>query len=103
VAGRRWKNRPDLRRYLESKGEPPIMDQEQLPPERRVGEELMLRLRLLEGVALSWLATNLPATDPRHAAIAELETLGMLERTASHLRLTSRGVFVADSVIARLL
>jgi oxygen-independent coproporphyrinogen-3 oxidase len=103
VAGRRWKNRPDLGRYLAADPEPPIVDQEFLPPQRRAGEALMLRLRLREGVPLTWLATNLPAEDPRHRAIAELESIGMLERTATHLRLTARGLFVADAVMARLL
>jgi oxygen-independent coproporphyrinogen-3 oxidase len=103
VAGHRWKNQPHLARYLASDAEPPIADQEFLPPPRRVGEALMLRLRLREGVPLTWLSTHLPPPDPRHGAIAELESIGMLHRTATHLRLTDRGLFVADAVIARLL
>jgi oxygen-independent coproporphyrinogen-3 oxidase len=103
VAGHRWKNLPHLHRYLDSTAEPPIIDREFLPPQRHVGEALMLRLRLREGVPLTWLEMNLPPADPRHAAIEELRALGMLERTATHLRLTARGLFVADPVIARLL
>lgn len=103
VDGYRWKNQPSISRYMEQSPEPPTMDHEHLPPERRVGEELMLRLRLREGVPLTWLAEHLAADYPRHAVIAELISIEMLQRTQTHLRLTRRGLLVADAVIAKLL
>ncbi|NJL31088.1 MAG: hypothetical protein HC898_05370 [Phycisphaerales bacterium] len=63
----------------------------------------MLGLRLRQGIALNWLQEHLPVNDPRQAAIDELIQMGILETTTSHLRLTHRGLLVADSVIARLL
>ena len=103
VDGFRWKNQPDLARYLQQPGHPPTADHEQLPEPQRIGEHLMLGLRLRQGVPLGWLAQRLPEDDPRQGAIQELTDLGMLERTDTHLRLTRNGLFVADTVIAKLL
>jgi oxygen-independent coproporphyrinogen III oxidase len=103
VDGHRWKNQAHLGRYLAAGDEPPIVDYEHLPPERNLGERMMLMLRLRSGAPLAWLESNLPATDQRWTDIQELLGLGMLERTATHLRLSDAGLFVADTVIARLL
>ena len=101
--GYRWKNEAHLGRYLAGAPTPPRVDEEHLDESRRLGEQLMLRLRVREGVELSWLAANLPPGDERHRTIDELVAIGMLERTATHLRLTHRGLFVADAVIAKLI
>ncbi|MEX0655597.1 MAG: radical SAM family heme chaperone HemW [Phycisphaeraceae bacterium] len=103
VAGRRWKNQPHIGRYLAEAPTPPIVDEERLPETQRVGEQLMLGLRLRAGVRLDWLASVVPAGDPRHATIDECVGHGLLERTATHLRLTHEGLFLADALIARLL
>lgn len=96
--GRRWKNAPHLGRYL-AESTPSITDEERLSPDQRLGERLMMGLRLREGVALS----IVPEDDPRRAAIDELADIGMLTREQDRLRLTGRGLFVADAVMARLL
>ena len=103
VNGRRWKNQPHLLRYISESPRPPTMDHEQLDADASRGEQLMLRLRLLEGAPLNWLNALLPPDDPRRATIEELTDIGMLERTATHLRLTRRGLFVADTVLGKLL
>jgi len=103
IDGHRWKNEPHLGRYLAMSPEPPTQDHEHLPTNESVGEQLMLRLRLREGVALSWLSEHLVESDGRAAVIDEIIKLGMLERTATHLRLTSEGLFIADAVLAKLL
>lgn len=103
VAGRRWKNQPHLLRYLDESPRPPTMDHEQLDSDASRGEQLMLRLRLLEGIPLDWLKMLLPAENARHTIINELVAIEMLERTATHLRLTRRGLFVADTVLGKLL
>lgn len=103
VDGHRWKNEPHLGRYLRGGSEPSFTDYECLPAARSVGEQLMMRLRLRDGVPLEWLGQNLANDDPRHATIGELLNVGMLERDDISLRLTRRGLFVADSVIAKLL
>src|SRR5690606_13555282 len=103
VDGHRWKNEPHLGRYIERAPLPPTMDHERLDNERRVGEVLMLALRLREGASLRWIDDHVSPDDPRRATIDELIGLGYLDRTATHLRLTHKALFVADSVIAKLL
>ncbi len=106
VAGHRWRNEPNLQRYLDAHAHnlrPPITDHEHLPPPRRVGEQLMLLLRLIEGAPHDWLAHNLSDTDRRHDFIREHTKLGFFESTPTHLRLTRRGRAVADALLAQLL
>lgn len=98
IDGRRWKVAPRIGDYIDHSPQPPLIDVEQLDTPQRTAERLMMNLRLRDGVALDWLATALP--DARR--IDDLIALGLLERTATHLRLTRRGLFVSDSVIAEL-
>ena len=102
VNGRRWKNEAHLGRYLAGSPDPAKCEQERLPPPRRRGEQIMLALRLREGISRAWWDAHLPAEDPRHETARHLIQLGMLEETGTHLRLTEDGLFVADSVIAQL-
>jgi oxygen-independent coproporphyrinogen III oxidase len=103
IDGRRWKNKAHLGQYLESVGAPPIVDFEHLEQSRSVGEELMLRLRLSEGVERRWLDEHLPASDARWRTIDEMVQIGMLRFAGGRLTLTRRGLLVADAVIGKLL
>jgi oxygen-independent coproporphyrinogen-3 oxidase len=104
VSGLRWKNAPHLGRYLAWAGEGAPVEAasvERLDAEASIGEQLMLRLRLLEGAPAGWLDANL---GPRRAEVIErhIES-GLLERRDGSVRLTRRGLLVADPVIAELL
>ena len=103
IDGLRWKNQPNLDRYLSAAGRPPCVDGERLPPDRRVGEALMLGLRLRDGVAWAWLTSRLRADDARRSEIDELCALGLLEHEGENLRLTREGIFVADAIFEKLL
>ncbi len=103
VDGCRWKNKPHLGQYLNERPAPPVVDVETLPAERRIGEELMLRLRLREGVPESWIQTRLRDDRSRQQKIQEFIAMGMLEAVDGCIRLTRRGLFVADAVITQLL
>lgn len=110
VAGVRWKNQPHLGRYLahDANGAPvdPV-SVERLSPDASLGEQLMLRLRLIDGVPIDWLHRPDPRLADRLASrrptIERLIADGLLERTASHVRLSPRGLMLADSVIGELL
>jgi oxygen-independent coproporphyrinogen-3 oxidase len=102
VNGRRWRNVPDLKGYL-ADADAPTADHEQLDAARHVGEQMMLRLRLLAGMPRDWLAQHLPADDARWGRIDNLIDAGLLERTATHVRLSREGLFVADAVVGELL
>ncbi|MEZ6191635.1 MAG: radical SAM family heme chaperone HemW [Phycisphaerales bacterium] len=103
VEGKRWKNEAHLARYLAGSPTPPTTDHEELPQRQRIGEQIMLGLRLRQGLALDWVDEHIPPADPRRDTVEELIAIGMLERTATRLRLTHNGLFLADSVIAKLL
>ncbi|MEE9405482.1 MAG: hypothetical protein V3V20_11360, partial [Algisphaera sp.] len=92
-----------LTAHRDTPGIPPTEDHERLAPPQRIGEQLMLGLRLSDGITLDWIHANIPPHTPRHTAIEELIHINMLERTPTHLKLTRQGLFVADSVIAKLL
>lgn len=103
VEGKRWKNEAHLARYLAGAPTPPTCDHEELPPRQRIGEQIMLGLRLRQGLALDWIDNHIPPADPRRDTIEEMIAIHMLERTETRLRLTHKGLFLADSVIAKLL
>ena len=103
VAGHRWKNLPHLGRYLTGEGAPPITDYEHLPPPRQQGEQLMMGLRLREGILWPWLDVCLAPNDPRRRSIEQFVRVGLLERSSDRLRLSERGRFVADGILAELL
>lgn len=103
VEGRRWKNQPHLGAYLASPGHPVTVDHETLDPEARLGEQLMLRLRLTQGIGLDWLSGVMPADDRRRDELRRFQSLGLIEETATHLRLTPRGLLLADAIASELL
>lgn len=101
IEGVRYKNAPLLNKYLESKGTAPITEIERLSPNEHVGEALMLRLRLNEGVPLTWIQEHV---DPkRQSIIDQLVIDGLLERTSHALKLTPNGLMIADSVLSELI
>lgn len=103
IQGLRWKNQPHLGRYLESTGQAPWTDLEELEPDRSLGEQIMLRIRLVEGIELDWLEPRIASDPRRRSEIERCTAAGLLERTATHLRLTRQGLLLADEVAAELL
>ena len=103
IDGKRWRNAPNLPQYLAGSPTPPTQDHEQLDAQGQFAEQLMLGLRLKEGIDADWF-DNHPARrkDQRDTANEWVE-LSLLQRTDGRLRLTRKGLFVADSVIAKLL
>jgi oxygen-independent coproporphyrinogen-3 oxidase len=100
-AGVRTGNPRDLGRYFAgaASGFPPA-ETDVLPPERQAAETMVLGLRLREGVDLAAFEARWGA-----AALARLESAlaphlaaGRLERVAGRLRLTRKGLLVANDV-----
>ncbi len=102
VGGQRWKNAPHLGLYLASRDLPPMREIEAPDPARTLGERLMMGLRLREGVARDWLDQALGADDPRRGVLEEAATAGLIEQTETQLRLTRRGLLLADAILTRL-
>jgi oxygen-independent coproporphyrinogen-3 oxidase len=101
VAGTRWVNTPDVARYVEPREGVPIEEVECLDPDASFGEQLMLALRLVEGVPREWLDPRLD-TRRRNVVQRHIEQ-GLLELTPTHLRLTRRGLLLATVVERDLL
>ncbi|MEM6259548.1 MAG: radical SAM family heme chaperone HemW [Planctomycetota bacterium] len=103
IDGQRWRNAPNLSQYLDRSPTPPILDYEQPDASGRFAEQLMLGLRLSEGIDAQWFDGHPALRNDQRETANEWVDLGLLERAEGRLRLTRKGVFVADSVIARLL
>jgi oxygen-independent coproporphyrinogen-3 oxidase len=103
VDGRRWRNAPSLRAYVQSleRGERPRRDVEVLAPDVRLRERLMLGLRLDEPLPLAAVEA---ALDP--AALDRMHRLGLAElggESRRELALTPRGRILGGGVTAELL
>jgi len=97
---RRWRVRPGLAGYLEAveAGRRPPQDDEPLTVGERATERLMLGLRLDRPLALGDLRELVDAR-----AAERLVSAGALELDGDRVRLTDRGRFIADDVLAGLL
>jgi oxygen-independent coproporphyrinogen-3 oxidase len=106
VAGWRWANVPQLGDYLAGGVLPPITGVERLDDDGRVGEVLMMGLRLVEGLPLgrveSLLATGTRGP-VREEAIEGHVGAALLHRSGDRLRFTRRGLLLADRVLADLI
>ncbi|MCX8036466.1 MAG: coproporphyrinogen III oxidase family protein [Candidatus Sumerlaeia bacterium] len=103
VAGVRWANPPNLLRYgetLEAGRLPRRFDR--APKGRaRLGEQVMLGLRRLEGIDLEAFRARIGCdlTQAYGREIARLAEAGFLELAHGRLRLTEEGLLVADAVM----
>ena len=106
VNGLRWKNVPRLQEYLEHGPLPNIADVESMDADGRVGEQLMLGLRLLEGLPTPRIESLLEQGSrgpQRRSVIKRNLNEGLLERVNDHVRLTRRGLLLADGILADLI
>jgi len=104
-AGVRWKNVPRLGDWLASGPFAPVQDVERVDADGRVGERFMLELRLASGIAEDEVSRMLDVGTRGHArasAIARHESAGLLERCNGRLRLSRRGLLLANTVVADL-
>jgi len=101
----RWKNVPRLGDWLERGPFAPLEHAERVTPRQRSGERFMLGLRRLEGIAFDEVERLLVHGDDaarRRMAIEEACAEGLLERVDGRLRLSGRGLLLADAVLSRL-
>jgi len=108
AGGRRWANPADLERWSRSllwEGKVEVEPDEELSPERRARELLVLGLRRVEGVDRRWFrdVTGFDYRELCAAAIRRLSELGLLREEADRLRLTERAYFVSDAVFRELI
>ncbi|MDP9366744.1 MAG: radical SAM family heme chaperone HemW [Chloroflexota bacterium] len=88
------------------RGESPVSNVEEIPPQTAMGETMMLGLRLLQqGVDEGAFAARhgVELRERYGRIIEELVGFGLMERTGDGVRLTPRGLMVANDVCARFL
>ena len=106
LEGTRWKNVPRLGEWLDSDPWTRVVDVERADESGRVGEYLMLELRLLKGMTHGRLEQLLGRSDPggrRRTVIEQGLVRGLLESTDDGLRLSDRGILLSDSLLSELI
>jgi oxygen-independent coproporphyrinogen-3 oxidase len=100
IGSTRWRNAASLRGYgtALAAGRRPPRELEELSPEVRAEERLMLALRLDQPLPLAGIES---ALDP--AGLQRVERLGLVRCNDGSLELTDRGRFLGDAVTAALL
>jgi oxygen-independent coproporphyrinogen-3 oxidase len=103
IGGERRRNGPSVARYVAAlaAGSAPPREVEVLDARTRAVERLMLGLRLDEPVALAELGQHSDLVDD--AALLRLADGGLVARTGTGVRLTTRGRRLGDAVTAELL
>ena len=107
VAGHRWWSLRLPRDYIGAVADntSTIAGEERLDQDARVGEALMLGLRLVSGIDLDEFRARFGATalDARADEIDSLTGAGLLERAGDRLRLAPETTFLANEAVCRLL
>ena len=103
IAGRRELNHRSVTTWIKRvrAGQSPIADSEELSPEERARERVMLGLRRTEGIDLDGFHEQTGLDFRNLAPESFLRNLrrGFLEEVDGHVRFTREGRFVADTVI----
>jgi oxygen-independent coproporphyrinogen-3 oxidase len=104
AAGRRELNHRSVTTWINRvlAGQSPIAESEELSPEGRARERVMLNLRRCEGLNLADFReqTGFDFRDLAGEALPRHLRQGLLEECEGHVRLTREGRFLADTVVA---
>ncbi|MCS6771992.1 MAG: radical SAM family heme chaperone HemW [Kiritimatiellae bacterium] len=104
--GVRWGNVRDLGAYIRRLecGESPVAFREELPPDAKARETLVMSLRRLDGVSRHEFRslTGYDYAELCADALPWLIREGLLDDSGDRLRLTEKGLFVSDSIFAEL-
>jgi oxygen-independent coproporphyrinogen-3 oxidase len=101
--GLRCKNVPEVRKYIELMHSDPAavrIEQERLTPLQRARETAVQMLRLTDGIDVERFR-NQTGHDPRQLfakQITDFTSLGLMEATETRIRLTPRGMLLANRV-----
>jgi len=103
VNGRRYSNVKDVQRYIEkiTLGKRAVSFTETLPSRRRAAETLVMALRMRCGIAEGEFhrRTGYSLTELYGPSIEKFSRLGLLSLTGGRLRLTQKGLFLANQVM----
>jgi oxygen-independent coproporphyrinogen-3 oxidase len=106
IGGERRRSVASVPQYAErlSRGELPVDFRERLKPEQRARETAVMNLRRTRGMDLDEFRrhTGFDAMEMFGKELQSLAADGLVEMTPDSVRLTRKGLFVADSVLAML-
>jgi oxygen-independent coproporphyrinogen-3 oxidase len=107
VAGVRETNHKSTTTYLKRvlAGESPVAEREELSPDQRAREQLVLGLRRIEGVdrALFAATSGHELSELAGSAIKKFTELKLLSDDGARVKLTREGLFVSDALWPELL
>lgn len=103
IGGRRTWNEPEPAKYtalIEKRGSA-VVGEENLPPRRRMGETLLLGLRMADGVDLAAVGRRYQSDveEVFGEALSKLEEQGLMRREGSRVQLTRRGLMLANEAM----
>ncbi len=106
--GVRQKNAPDVRRYVEAMladSAVAVVEREELTPFHRACETAVQMLRLTDGIELARFRdqTGFDAATIFAERVREFASLGLMDANERTIRLTRRGMMVANRIMAELL
>ena len=104
--GRRWSNEKNPGRYMAQtlEAQPAVVETEAIEFAKAAGEFMFLGLRMTEGIAVQKFAARFgkPPAD-FYPKIRDWVDGSLLEETAGHLRLTPKGLLVANAIFVEFL
>lgn len=107
LGGTRFSNKRNPKEYIEAigKGLSPIEEKETLPESAAIGETLYVGLRMLEGVPYERIQSRFGKDLRKIYAneIQELVSLQLIELDSERIRLTQKGVLLANQVFEKFL
>jgi len=101
VGGKQWENTDVLTTYLDEieRGTIPVSEMAPLDARQIASDRILFGLRKSEGIPRAWVAA-----DPgMMREVTGLMEIGLLERASDWIRLTSRGMLLADTVAVALM
>ncbi len=107
IDGKRQKNPSRIESYIEAidRGGGVFEEEENLESRDRLGETMMMRLRLTEGISREEVLaqTGFDFLDTYKTEISQLKKEGLIEIDSNWLKLSPRGIFLGDLVASRFL
>ena len=104
--GRRWSNEKNPGRYMTQVAElrQGVVETEQIDPTKAAGEFMFLGLRMTEGVSIRKFSSRFGKPPVElYPRIRDWIEGDLLEETRNHLKLTSKGLLVANSIFVEFM
>jgi oxygen-independent coproporphyrinogen-3 oxidase len=105
-SGQRWSNEKNPGRYmaLVGKANQAVVDREDIDPAKAAGEFMFLGLRMTEGVSADAFRATFGQSPTKYfPQIADWLEAKFLEETNGYLRLTHKGLLVANSIFVQFM